>query len=66
MKESKAKDQACARNKNIKLFSKTKQAKPKYLQNQNGGILKFYEYFKGVVGVPTQKNILALLFIFKI
>ena len=30
MKESKAKDQACEGNKNIKLFSKTKQAKSKW------------------------------------
>ena len=33
-------------------------------QNQNGGILKFYEYFKGVVGVSALKNIPTLLFIF--
>ena len=35
-------------------------------QNQNGGILKFYKYFKGVVGVSALKNIPTLLFIFKI
>ena len=67
MKESKAKDQACVAcegNKNIKPFSKTKQAKPKCFQNQNVGILKFCEYFKGVVGFPRGNKFPTIFYIF--